>query len=215
MKHAIERLRRRLRRDREWQEEIESHLALRADWNRAQGMAPDEARLRARRQFGSTLRTVEEVREVYVHRWLDHLAQDARQAVRSFRKAPAFSIVAAATIALGVGASTAVFSAVDPILFRHLPYPKDDQLVSVGFYGPVDNNEFNVDSAYLDWRTTQTAFQSLTPCAQASLATWLWGTRRSGSIVMRSRRTFFRPSESHHGWGAILRRKRTGQTPRR
>ena len=152
----------RLRRDREWQEEIESHLALRADWNRAEGMTPDEARLRALRQFGGTLRTVEEVRAVYVRRWLDHLAQDARQAVRGFRKAPAFSAVAVATIALGVGASTAVFSAVDPILFRPLPYPKYDQLVSVGFYGPVDNNEFNVDSAYQDWRKKQTAFQSLT-----------------------------------------------------
>ena len=162
MKRGFERLRRWLRRDRGWQEEIESHLAFREDWNRAQGMASVEARLRALRQFGNTLRIAEDVRAVYVRPWLDHLVQDARQAMRSYRKAPAFSIVAVATIALGVGASTAVFSAVDPILFRHLPYPNDDQLVSVGFYGPVDNNEFNVDSAYLDWRKEQTAFQSLT-----------------------------------------------------
>ena len=66
------------------------------------------------------------------------------------------------TIALGIGASTAVFSVVDPLLFRRLPYPKDEQLVSVGYLGPVDNNEFNVVSSYFDWRQGQTPFQFLT-----------------------------------------------------
>ena len=94
--------------------------------------------------------------------WLEGILQDARYAARGFRKAPAFSAVALATIAIGVGASVAVFSVVDPLLFRPLPYPHGEQLVSVGFFGPVDNNEFNVVSSYLDWRRRQTAFQSMT-----------------------------------------------------
>jgi predicted permease len=79
-----------------------------------------------------------------------------------------------ATIALGIGASVAVFSVVDPLLFRGLPYPKDDRLVSVGFLGPVDDNEFNVVSSYLDWRRLQSPFLSLTsmrPGAQCDFET--------------------------------------------
>jgi putative ABC transport system permease protein len=71
-------------------------------------------------------------------------------------------VVATATIAIGVGASTAIFGVVDPLLFRSLPYPNGDRLVSVGYFGPVDNNEFNVVASYLDWRQRQTAFQDIT-----------------------------------------------------
>jgi putative ABC transport system permease protein len=155
-------LRRRFQRDAEWREEIESHLTLSEDWHRERGAAGESARMLARRQFGSSLRAVEAVRAVYLRTWLETLLQDVRYAVRSFGKAPIFSIVAIVTIAIGVGASTAVFSAVDPLLFRSLPYPKDQQLVSVGYLGPVDDNEFNVVSSYVEWRARQTVFQSLT-----------------------------------------------------
>ncbi|MBZ5578112.1 MAG: ABC transporter permease [Acidobacteriia bacterium] len=152
----------RRRRSEAWQEEIDSHLALRAEWNQAHGIAPEEARRQARRQFGNSLATLEAVRAVYVRPWVETLVQDCRYALRGFRKAPAFSAVAIATIAIGVGAASAVFSAIDPVLFRPLPYPKDEQLVSVGYSAPVDNYEFHIVSSYLDWRQHQTAFQSLT-----------------------------------------------------
>ena len=150
------------KREAEWRDEIESHLAMREAWNQERGAAPEEARDAARRQFGSSLRTLEQVRAVHINTWIEGVVQDARYAARGFRKAPGFSLVALATIAIGVGASAAVFSVVDPLLFRPLPYPHDEQLVSVGFFGPVDNNEFNVVSSYLDWRRRQTAFQSMT-----------------------------------------------------
>jgi hypothetical protein len=54
-----------------------------------------------------------------------------------------------------------VFSAVDPLLFRPLPYPRDERLVSVGFLGPIDNNEFHLANTYLEWRDKQTAFQAV------------------------------------------------------
>ena len=156
------------RREAEWQEEIESHLAMREEWNREHGAGPAEAHNAARRQFGSPLRATEEVRAVHLSPWIEGLVQDVRYAARGFRKSPGFALVALATIAAGVGASAAVFSVVDPILFRPLPYPHDEQLVSIGYFGPVDNNEFNVVSSYLEWRQRQTAFQSMTSMRPSS-----------------------------------------------
>ena len=167
-------LRRRRARETEWREELESHQRFREEWNRDCGLTPDAARNLARQQFGGSLRALEAVRAVHVAALRDSLLQDCRYALRGFRKSPAFSAIAMATIALGIGAATAVFSIVDPLLFRSLPYPNDHQLVSVGFLGPVDDNEFNVVSSYLDWRRLQTPFQSITsmrPGAQCDLQT--------------------------------------------
>jgi putative ABC transport system permease protein len=161
-------LRRRRRREFEWREELDTHQALREEWHRVQGVDSAAARALARKQFGGSLRALEAVRAVHIARWWESLLQDCRYALRGFRKSPAFSAIAVATIAIGIGASTAVFSVVDPLLFRSLPYPQDGQLVSVGFFGPVDNNEFNVVSSYLDWRRLQTPFQSLTSMQPAS-----------------------------------------------
>ena len=161
-------LRRRARRESEWREELDTHQALREEWHRAQGVDPGRARSLARQQFGGSLRALEALRAVHIARWWESFLQDCRHALRGFRKAPAFSAIAVATLALGIGASTAVFSVVDPLLFRRLPYPHDRQLVSLGFLGPIDNNEFNVVSSYLDWRRLQTPFQSLTSMQPAA-----------------------------------------------
>ncbi|HEY7335930.1 MAG TPA: ADOP family duplicated permease [Bryobacteraceae bacterium] len=82
--------------------------------------------------------------------------------LRGFRRSPGVALLAAGTIAIGIGAATAVFSAVDPLLFRPLPYPRADRLVSFGFFGPIDNNEFHLANSYLDWRDRQTVFQAMT-----------------------------------------------------
>jgi len=71
-------------------------------------------------------------------------------------------LLAVAAIAIGVGAATAVFSAVDPLLFRPLPYPRGDRLVSVGFLGPVDNNEFH-RTAISNGATSKRRFKRLLP----------------------------------------------------
>jgi predicted permease len=94
--------------------------------------------------------------------WLDALSNDVRYAARAVRQAPGFATVAVLTLAVGIGASTAVFSVVDLLLFRSLPYPRADRLVSLGFSGPIDTSEFNVGNSYLDWRDRQTVFQALT-----------------------------------------------------
>ena len=146
--------------DRDLEDETRFHLAMREEKLKATGLNPEEARYASRRRFGNRSSLQEACREMWVFVWLEDLWQDVRYALRALRKNPGFAAVVVVTLALGIGASTAVFSVVDPLLFRRLPYPKDDQLVSVGYLGPVDNNEFNVVSSYFDWQ--QGPFKSLT-----------------------------------------------------
>jgi predicted permease len=94
-------------------------------------------------------------------RQIDTLAQELRHALRGFRRAPQFTLVAVVAVALGVGPTTAVFSVVDHILFRSLPYPHDDRLVSFGMTAPIATQEFMMGYDYLDWHETNTPFQSL------------------------------------------------------
>ncbi len=150
--------RRQLERDLD--DELRFHLAMREEKLKAGGLDPEEARYASRRRFGNRASLQEDCREMWTFVWLEDLWQDVRYTFRGMRKSPGFTAIVLATLALGIGASTAVFSVVDPLLFRRLPYPKDNQLVSVGYLGPVDNNEFNVVSSYFDWQ--QGPFKSLT-----------------------------------------------------
>jgi putative ABC transport system permease protein len=143
-------------------EEIAVHLAMRAELNRQAGMPPETAESAARRQFGNTTLIGEEMRGMHVNTFLESLAQDVRYALRGFLRNPIFTLTAVLAAALGIGSSTAVFSVVDRILFRSLPYPNDDRLVSVGMMAPVDTNEFLFPDAYFDWRKHQTPFESIT-----------------------------------------------------
>jgi putative ABC transport system permease protein len=85
-----------------------------------------------------------------------------RYALRGFRRNPVFAITAIATLALGIGASTAVFSVVDRILFRSLPYAHDDRLVSVGLTAPIISDEFMLGGSYFVWRDNQKPFEAFT-----------------------------------------------------
>src|SRR6202167_1967804 len=92
---------------------------------------------------------------------IDILAQDLRYAARGFVRSPTFTLAALFAIALGTGAGTAVFSVVDRILFRSLPYPQADRLVSVGFVAPIIPQEFMLGADYVEWRARQQPFESI------------------------------------------------------
>src|SRR5215472_7591007 len=90
------------------------------------------------------------------------LWQDMRYGLRMMVKNPGFTAVAVLTLALGVGATSAVFSVVDRILFRNLPYPQDSRLVSFGLLAPIERDEFMLGSSYVDFRKEPGPFEAVT-----------------------------------------------------
>src|SRR5260370_34693825 len=149
-----------------WHEELESHIAMRAEMNERAGMDPAEARRAAERAFGNRGLISEEVRAVSVPIWLEQLGQDLRYAARGFVRSPGFMLTALAALAVGIGTSTAVFSFVDRILFRPLPYVNEQELVWVGMTGPVSGGtEYILEQNYVAWRKQQTPFAAMTVAA--------------------------------------------------
>ena len=110
-------------------EEMRFHLEARAADQVADGLTPDEARDAAQRKFGNLASIQERAREGRGWRWLENFLLDLRLGVRSLRKSPGFSFIAIVTLALGIGANTAMFSTFQTILFKPLPYPDAGQLV--------------------------------------------------------------------------------------
>lgn len=113
-------------------EEIESNLALETEDNIAKGMRPDEARLAARRRFGNATLTKERAQDAWSFARLETFLQDIRYGLRAIRKSPVYSLIIILTLALGIGANTAIFSVVDSVLLKPLPYPGAERLVWLG-----------------------------------------------------------------------------------
>ena len=112
-------------------QDIRDHIERETDENIARGMTPEEARRQALLAFGNPAIISENARAVWVWSWLDEIRQDVRYALRTLRRSPGFAFVAILTLGVGIGATTAVYSVVDTVLLRPLPFDAADRLVRI------------------------------------------------------------------------------------
>jgi predicted permease len=158
----------RRKRDREWREEMEAHLQIAIEDFLAQGMPPEEARAAALRQVGNLTARVEEIYHMNTIGWIDALWSDIRYAVRFFGSHPAFTAVAVLSLSLGIGANTAVFSVINSILLKPLPYPHSEEVVALSQVAPgagpmvSGNRGLGLSpSMYFTYKEQNRSFQSM------------------------------------------------------
>jgi predicted permease len=153
---------RRAKSDRERLDEIESYVRIETDENIARGMSPKSARDAARRKFGNSTLVREEIYRMNTVTFLDTLARDIRYSLRAMRHKPMFTAIAVLTLALGIGANTAIFSVVDGVLLKPLLYPHSEQLIGVWHTAPEVNASGLLDcspSIYFTYSDHNQTFQ--------------------------------------------------------
>ena len=163
VRHFVRNLLRRDRVERDLNDELDGYAELLIDEKVAQGMSRDEARRAARLEIGRIDQVKEHVREVRAGAWLDVLRQDVRFSVRTLIRRPGFAILAVLTLGVGMGATTAVFSLIDSVLLKPLPFHEPDRLTMVWEVRPRFNQP-RVEVAplnYLDWQQQAQGFESL------------------------------------------------------
>jgi putative ABC transport system permease protein len=162
---------RRRRFEQDLDDEIQSHLQLEIDRNVEAGMTPEQAGQAARRSFGPVAASKEDARTIWGWAGVDRFHQDLRFAVRMLRKSPGFAAVAILSLALGIGANSAIFSVVYATLLKPLPYPESDRLVYVyetfqrhGGQGTGSTSTPNLE----DWRAGNTVLEAIGGWSSAS-----------------------------------------------
>ncbi len=150
-------------RDSQIDSELRFHIDALTEENIAAGMSPAEAKREAQLEFGGNTQIKEELRDVYRVRFLDAATTNLKAAFRFLRKSPSFSIAVILTLALGIGANSAVFSAIDAILLKPLPFPEGDQLVTIG----QSNRNAKTPATFVapvrleDWNRMNNTFQAM------------------------------------------------------
>jgi putative ABC transport system permease protein len=155
-----QRLFRRARTEKRLNTELRVHLEQQIADYIATGMTPEEARRRARLEFGGLDQVKEECRDVGAARFVETLIQDLRYGLRQLRRDPGFTVVAVITLAVGVGVNSAIFSLVNAVLLQPLPYPNSGQLVHVDWLFRGGNVPSVTGEEYGFWKQHSRVFQS-------------------------------------------------------
>jgi predicted permease len=151
--------------DAQMNSELRFHIEELTEENIATGMSPEEARRRAVLEFGGQEQIKEDLRDVYRIRVVESAMANLKSAFRFIRKSPSFSITVILTLALGIGANSAVFSAIDAILLRPLPFPDGDQLMRLGQQHRLKTANpvtFVAPLRLQDWNRMNSTFQAMT-----------------------------------------------------
>jgi putative ABC transport system permease protein len=143
------------------EEEIRFHIEQQIEKNVRAGMAPDDARRHAHLKFGGVARTVEYTRDQFRWARLEEWLRDLRVAIRMWRRTRGAAAVAILTLAIGIGANTAMFSILNALILHPLPFPEADRLITI--WDSSDRNPRNEVSFanYADWKAQQTSFEKL------------------------------------------------------
>jgi predicted permease len=143
-------------------EDIRDHIEREIQDNLDRGMSPEEARRRAMLRFGNVALVKEDTRAVWVWQWLEQLMQDTRYAIRTLRRSPGYAAVAVVTLALGIGANTAIFSIVNAVVLQPLPYPDASRLFAVyeQHPAPVLRTRLSAEN-FLDLQREARSFEAL------------------------------------------------------
>jgi putative ABC transport system permease protein len=151
----------RNKREEDLEEEVRSHLRMAAQERTEQGESPEKARVEALREFGNVGLVKEFTRNTWGWSRLESLLQDIRYGLRQLRRSPGFVAVAVATLGLGIGATTVVFSVVDAVLLHGTPYRNPSQLVEIDTKNPQGEGTWVSGGDFNDWQSLPQAFESM------------------------------------------------------
>jgi putative ABC transport system permease protein len=172
---------------RDVEKELAFHVAERAEELQAGGMSESEALQSARQQFGNYTSHVESTRDMDIQSWFDGLLRNMRYAGRSLAKTPAFSITVIATLAIAIGANSAVFSAIDAVLLRPLAFPNADRLVSLAQSRPKNPAPLVAPIRLEEWNRLNGTFEAISGYYAED------ESEVSGDLPERLRRAFVAP----------------------
>jgi putative ABC transport system permease protein len=142
--------------------ELSFHLEERADQLRAEGLSDDEARRLARRRFGNPALEVERTRDMDIAGWLDSSVRNVRYAVRTLVRTPGFTLTVVVTLALSIGANSALFSTLNAVLLRPLAFPHADRLVELSQTDRKSTETLVAPIRLEDWNQLNSTFEAMT-----------------------------------------------------